>query len=87
MLKSSHGYIKLLDTNTDGSVYLILFCSSHVGGRGHCCRRSGSGGLLDFLCFQKMLWEEEEAQDGEGEEGRPSQKRKGRRGRDRREGM
>lgn len=33
-----------------------------------------------------MLREEEEAQDGEGEEGRPSQKGKGRRGRERREG-
>lgn len=72
--------------NTNSSVDLFLSASSHVGGRGHRCGRPGSGGVLDFLRFQKMLWEEEEAQDGEGEEGGPSQKGKGRRGRDRREG-
>lgn len=77
----------MLHTDTDGSVYLLLLRSSHVGGRGHRCGRSGSGGMLDFLRFQEMLWEEEEAQDSEGEEGRPSQKGKGRRGRDRREGV
>lgn len=85
MLKSSRGYIKM--PNAGGSVYLLSFCSPHVGGRGHRCGRSGSGGVLDFLRFQKMLWEEEEAQDSEGAEGRPSQEGKGRRGRDRREGV
>lgn len=34
-----------------------------------------------------MLWEEEEAQDSKGEEGRPSQKGEGRRRGDRREGV
>lgn len=58
-----------------------------MGGGGPCRGRSGAGGLLDFLRFQEMLWEEEEAQDGEGEEGRPPQKGEGRRGRERREGM
>lgn len=57
-----------------------------MGGGGHRCGRSGSGGVRDFLRFQEMLCEEEEAQDSEGEEGRPSQKGKGRRGRDWREG-
>lgn len=87
MLKSSRGYMKMPHTDTDGSVYLLLCCSSHVGSWGHRCGRSGSGGMLDFLRFQEMLWEEEEAQDSEGEEGWPSQKGKGRRGRERREGM
>lgn len=57
-----------------------------MGGGGHRCGRFGSGGVRDFLRFQEMLCEEEEAQDSEGTEGRPSQKGKGRRGRDWREG-
>lgn len=77
----------MLQPDPDGPANMLLFRSSHVGGRGHRCGRSGSGGMRDFLRFQKMLWEEEEAQDSEGEEGRPSPKGKGRRGRDWREGM
>lgn len=83
-LKCSRGYVQMLNTNS--SVDLFLSGSSHVGRRGHRCGRPGSGGVFDFLHFQKMLWEEEEAEDGEREEGRPPQKGKGRRGRDRGEG-